>query len=198
MGIYSTKSGWQKFIQPLVTFSVQRNIHPDVFTYGALVFSLVAGFALLGAEKVRWLLGLVPPCVLLRLLLNLLDGQVARSMQIADKWGDVKNEFGDRIADSVIFLCLGFSSYVDARLAALSLGLILCVSYLGILGKALGGDRIYKGIFGKGDRMVSLALFSLYPLISANLESYNLFLGFASIAAVITIIQRLRILYGNV
>ena len=197
MGIYTTKSRWQQFIQPFVAFCVRRNVHPDVFTYGALVLSAVAGLSLWRAGDNRWLLWLVPPCVLLRLLFNLMDGQVARSLQIADKRGDVKNEFGDRIADTVIFLGLGFSGYADPRLAALSLGLILCVSYLGILGKALGGERIYRGVFGKGDRMISLALFTFYPLFSANLVSYNFYLGFASIATVITIVQRLRIVYGH-
>jgi phosphatidylglycerophosphate synthase len=130
------------------------------------------------------------------LLFNLLDGQIARALELADKWGLVKNEFGDRMADMVIFICLAFSSYADARLAALCIALILCVSYLGILGKALDGPRIYSGIFGKGDRMISLALFTFYPLLGAKLDSYNLYLGFAIIAAVITIFQRLRIING--
>jgi CDP-diacylglycerol--glycerol-3-phosphate 3-phosphatidyltransferase len=168
-----------------------------VFTYGALILSLVAGGAfILGSRNLLWL-WLVAPCVLLRLLFNLLDGQIARSLQLADPWGFVKNEFGDRVADSLIFLGLAFSGYTDARLAALCLAAILCVSYLGILGKALGGPRTYGGIFGKGDRMISLALFTFYPLFSANLHSYNLYLGFATLAALITIFQRLRIMHGN-
>jgi hypothetical protein len=75
--------------------------------------------------------------------------------------------------------------------------LILFVSYLGILGKALGSQRVYGGLFGKGDRMISLAVFTLYPTWTGNLSSYNYYLIFASVAAFITIIQRLRIIYGN-
>jgi CDP-diacylglycerol--glycerol-3-phosphate 3-phosphatidyltransferase len=197
LGIYVTKSKWQKAIQPIVDFCVRKRIHPDLFTYGALLLSFVAGGAfILAGQNVLWL-WLVAPCVLLRLLFNLLDGQIARSLNLADKWGFVKNEFGDRVADIVIFLGLAFSRYANARLAALCLALILCVSYIGILGKALPGPRIYGGIFGKGDRMISLALFTFYPLFSAQLESYNFYLGFGIIAAVITIIQRLRIIYGH-
>ena len=78
----------------------------------------------------------------------------------------------------------------------MTLALILITSYLGLFGKALGGPRVYGGIFGKGDRMLSLALFTLYPALSANLTSYNLYLGCAILAASVTIIQRLRIIYA--
>jgi phosphatidylglycerophosphate synthase len=168
-----------------------------VFTYGALALSTIAGIAFLLASSNRLWLWLVPPCVLLRLLFNLMDGQIARNLGLADSWGDVKNEFGDRIADTVIFLGLAFGGYAETRLVALGLALILCVSYLGILGKALGGPRVYGGIFGKGDRMISLALFTFYPLLGAQLASYNIYMGLAVIAAMVTIFQRLRIIHGN-
>ena len=80
----------------MVAFCVQKRIHPDVLTVGGLGLSFAAGGALwLAGSNVNWL-WLVPPCVLLRLVLNLLDGQVARAQGLADAWGEVKNEFGDR------------------------------------------------------------------------------------------------------
>lgn len=197
MGIYTTKSKWQRALQPIVDFSVARRIHPNTFTYGALALSLIAGLALYFADTNKNWLWLVPPCVLIRLLLNLMDGQVARALKLADDWGEVKNEFGDRIADALIFTAIGLSGYAETGWALVALTLILLVSYLGILGKALGSQRVYGGLFGKGDRMISLAIFTLYPAWSGNLGSYNYYLLFASIAAVITIIQRLRIIYGN-
>jgi CDP-diacylglycerol--glycerol-3-phosphate 3-phosphatidyltransferase len=197
VGIYTTKSKWQRALQPIVDFSVARRIHPNTFTYGALALSLIAGLALYFADTNKNWLWLVPPCVLIRLLLNLMDGQVARALKLADDWGEVKNEFGDRIADALIFTAIGLSGYAETGWALVALTLILLVSYLGILGKALGSQRVYGGLFGKGDRMISLAIFTLYPAWSGNLGSYNYYLLFASIAAVITIIQRLRIIYGN-
>jgi CDP-diacylglycerol--glycerol-3-phosphate 3-phosphatidyltransferase len=197
VGIYTTKSKWQRALQPIVDFCVARKIHPNAFTYGALVLSSIAAFALyLAGNNKNWL-WIVPPTVLVRLLLNLMDGQVARALHLADDWGEVKNEFGDRLADAMIFISIGLSGYAETGFALLALPLILLVSYLGILGKALGGQRVYGGLFGKGDRMVSLAIFSLYPALTGNLTSYNYYLIFASLAALITIIQRLRIIYGN-
>jgi phosphatidylglycerophosphate synthase len=176
---------------------VRKRIHPDVFTYGALALAAIAGIAFFLASSSRLWLWLVPPCVFLRLLFNLMDGQIARNLGLANAWGDAKNEFGDRIADAIIFLGLVFGGYADARLVALGLALILCVSYLGILGKALGGPRVYGGIFGKGDRMISLALFTFYPLLGAKLASYDIYMGFVVIAAIVTIFQRLKVIHGN-
>lgn len=197
MGIYTTKSKWQRALQPIVDFCVARRIHPNAFTYSALALSFLGALAfyLAGTNK-NWL-WFVPPFVLVRLLLNLMDGQVARAFDLADDWGEVKNEFGDRIADALIFASIGLSGYAEAGWALVALTLILFVSYLGILGKALGGPRVYGGVFGKGDRMISLALFTLYPAVTGNLTSYNSYLIFAGAAALITIIQRLRIIYGN-
>ena len=197
MGIYTTKSKWQKALQPIVDFCVARRVHPNAFTYSALVLSLIAALALYFANTNKDWLWIVPPCVLIRLLLNLMDGQVARALKLADDWGEVKNEFGDRIADAMIFIAIGLSGYAKTGLALVALTLILLGSYLGILGKALGGQRVYGGLFGKGDRMISLAIFTLYPALSEILASYNYYLVFASIAAFITIIQRLRIIYGH-
>ena len=197
MGIYATKSKWQRALQPIVDFCVARHIHPNAFTYGALGLSLITAFTLYLANDNKNWLWFVPPCVLIRLLLNLMDGQVARALNLADDWGEVKNEFGDRIADAIIFAAIGLSEYAKAGLALVALTLILLVSYLGILGKALGGRRVYGGIFGKGDRMISLAIFTLYPAWTGNLSSYNDYLVFASLAALITIVQRLRIIYAN-
>ncbi|HEX8681242.1 MAG TPA: CDP-alcohol phosphatidyltransferase family protein [Ardenticatenaceae bacterium] len=197
MGIYATKSRWQGLLKPLVALCVRHEVHPDLFTYGALALSFVAGFALTRAGPNHLWLWLVPPAVLLRLLFNLLDGMIARETGIADTWGEVKNEFGDRVADSAIFLGLAFGGYADARLVALVLALVLSGSYLGLFGKALGGPRIYGGLFGKGDRMLSLALFTLYPLFTGNLPSYNWYLAAAMLAASVTIFQRLRVLYAQ-
>jgi CDP-diacylglycerol--glycerol-3-phosphate 3-phosphatidyltransferase len=197
VGIYTTKLKWQKALQPFVSFCVRRRVHPNVFTYGALVLSLIAALAFYLAQTNKNWLWVALPLILIRLLLNLMDGQVARSLNLADDWGEVKNEFGDRIADVVIFTAIGVSGYARMPLAFATLTLILLVSYLGILGKASGGPRVYGGWFGKGDRMVSLAIFSLYPAITGNLASYNYYLVFAAVLAFLTIIQRLRIIHAN-
>jgi phosphatidylglycerophosphate synthase len=197
VGIYSTKSRWQHWLQPIVSLSLRWRLSPDVFTYGALALSFIAGLAFWLAGSNPNALWIVPPCVLLRLIFNLLDGLVARAQGVADTMGEVKNEFGDRLADAAIFLGLACGGYADPRLASLALALILIGSYLAILSKALGGPRLYVGVFGKGDRMITMALFALYPVLTGNLSSWNWYLVFASLAAGVTILQRLGVIHGN-
>ena len=197
MGIYATKSKWQYGLRGIVAFCVRQQIHPDVLTFGALALSLMASFAFIAADTNRAWLWLVPPCLILRLICNLLDGQVARAQKLANAWGEAKNEFGDRVADAAIFLGLGFGGYADARLAALSIVLILCVSYLGILSKAIGGARIYTGVFGKGDRMISLALFTLWIATGPALENFDWYILFTIFASLVTIVQRLKVIYDD-
>lgn len=197
MGIYATKAKWQRGLVGTVALCVRLQIHPDVLTQGALALSLAAGSALVLAGSNRVWLWLVPPCVITRLVFNLMDGQVARARGLADPWGEVKNEFGDRLGDAAIFLGLCFGGYADARLVAVVVVLILLVSYLGILGKAVGGPRVYRGLFGKGDRMISLALFTLWPLNGGGLADYNWYLAFAAAASLLTVAQRLRVIHEN-
>jgi archaetidylinositol phosphate synthase len=192
MGIYATKSRWQRALIPLVDWCVYLELNPDLFTYGALALSGLAAGALVLAQAYPAGLLLVPVCVLLRLLCNLMDGQVARARAIAGAWGEAKNEFGDRLADAAIFLGLAFGEYTDARLAMLALTLVLCVSYLGILSKALGGPRLYGGLFGKGDRMILLAAFALQAYCTQTLAGFNVYLGAAVLMALVTMLQRLR------
>ncbi|MBI5033991.1 MAG: CDP-alcohol phosphatidyltransferase family protein [Chloroflexi bacterium] len=194
MGIYATKSKWQHGLDGVVAICASQHIHPDVLTFGALALSFIAAFAFSAADANHAWLWLVPPCLILRLIFNLMDGQVARAQNLANAWGEVKNEFGDRVADATIFLGLCFGGYADTQLAALSIVLILCVSYLGILGKAIGGARIYAGVFGKGDRMISLAIFTLWIAAGQPLVNYNWYLQLAILASLITIIQRLKMI----
>lgn len=195
MGIYATKPNWQKGLSVPVTLCVKMRLSPDVLTGSALALSAIAGTALALAGANRAWLALVPPSLILRLVFNLMDGQVARAQGLADRWGEVKNEFGDRLADAAIFLGLCAGGYADPRLAAVALALVLCVSYLGILGKSIGGARVYSGLFGKGDRMISLALFTLWPLGSGRLSSFDLYLALATVACLLTIAQRLKVIH---
>jgi phosphatidylglycerophosphate synthase len=99
MGTYTTKTAWQRALRPVVVFCLRHRIQPDVFTYGALAVSMLAGWALFRAGAQRAWLRLMPVYVLTRLWFNLMDGLLARELGLGGAWGEVKNEFGDRLAD---------------------------------------------------------------------------------------------------
>lgn len=195
-GIYATKLHFQRVLAPIAGYCARRHMHPDVFTYGAIGCSALAGLLLAGIVGVTPIMGLTALCLILRLGFNLMDGLVARATGLADTLGELKNEFGDRISDVLTLSGLLFGGLVDTRLAGLTLALVLGVSYLGILSKALGGARLYGGIFGKGDRMLSLAatcvLAGVAPLYAGRI--FEGYLMLACTLALVTIVQRLRII----
>lgn len=195
MGIYSTKSFWHRVLHPIVTLCVRRRVSPDLFTWGALALSAVAaGAVALSARHPRWLL-LVPPCVLLRLLFNLMDGQVARGLGVADRLGEVKNELGDRLADALIFVALALHPATNTGVGAIALALVLCASFVGVLSKATGGPRLYLGVMGKGDRMVALALFALWAGWRGEMAWLNVYLWGVAVGSAITLWQRVRAIW---
>lgn len=192
MGIYGIKPRFQEFLEPVVGWLVARRVNPDLLTFSALGLSFLAAWALWAAPSNRHLLFLVPPAVLLRLVLNALDGQVARRTGRAGPVGQIKNELSDRLADAAIFLGIGLGGYADPRLSLLGLAIVLFIPWVGILGKAVVGERIYSGILGKPDRMLFLALFALIGWWTGNLASFNLFLWLTIALGVVTAVQRLR------
>jgi CDP-diacylglycerol--glycerol-3-phosphate 3-phosphatidyltransferase len=197
MGIYSTKPLFQRALQPAVAWCAKRRLPPDLFTYGAIGSSALASVILASGAMTPGGLVSAAACYVLRLLFNLMDGQVARASKLADALGELKNEFGDRVSDGLVFGGLLFSGYVEPRLAGITLALVLGVSYLGILSKALGGPRLYGGIFGKGDRMISLAITCVLVAITGNTALLNVYLVLACALSLITLAQRLRIIVNQ-
>lgn len=198
MGLYGIKPRFQKLLEPMVGWLVARRVNPDLLTFSALGISFIAAWCLYAALANRHLLLLVPPAVLARLTLNALDGQVARRTGKAGPLGEIKNEVSDRLADVAIFLGIGLGGYADFRLSLLALGIVLLIPFVGILGKAVAGERIYGGILGKPDRMLLLALFALIAWWTANLAIFDIYLSLIIVLGAITVGQRVRRILANI
>ena len=120
MGIYAVKPAFQRTLLPVQNILIERGVHPDAITLGALAISAATGLALSQvADEPRWLL-LAPAAALGRTALNALDGLVAKAPGKARPWGEVLNEFSDRLAD--VALLGGLGSVQGAVIAAVILG----------------------------------------------------------------------------
>jgi len=191
MGLYSIKPRFQNLIKTLVQISIRRNIHPDLYTYGAVLASVLAVLSIwLGYNSSSVYLLLIFPLLFIRILFNALDGLVARAQNVADPLGRVKNEFGDRVSDVIVISGLFFVPDINVHLVAAILALTLLSSYLGIL----GAKRIYAGIMAKADRMLLLvAFFTINAFVSNPIINYG-FLALIILGLLQTIFIRLRIL----
>src|SRR5512143_2872855 len=159
MGIYSTKAGFQTRFAPLVGWLARHQVGANALTLAAIVLAALGGGLLAISPQMPGGLWLVPVCLLGRLLLNVLDGQVARATATAHPAGELFNEFADRVSDLLIFGGLAWASASTLGWATISL--ILLSSYVDMLGKSLTGRRTYAGLMAKGDRMIWLSLCAL-------------------------------------
>lgn len=193
MRIYSIKPEFQKFLSPVMRLFVKLGIGPTAINILALLFSIAGGLAIYCSSFNLMLLSAVPFIAFIRIALNALDGMVARDTKAKNQeFGEVLNEFIDRLSDIAFFLGIAFVSYANAALALSSLACILLVSYAGIVGKAAGGSRQYTGLMGKADRMFWLSAACIAILIFQNLKSeiINGFLWFVLALSIITILMR--------
>lgn len=197
MGIYRIKPRFQQALGGTVAVLVQRRVHPDHLTIGALLLSLGGGAALWGSSQTLWLLLLVPGVAMGRTALNALDGLVARDTGLARPWGEVLNEFCDRLADVALFAGVALAHRSNLQLGAAVLVLMLLSSYLAILSKAAGGRRQYGGVMGKADRMIYLSITTVLAFLLPAYPVLTFFLIVVLVGLVLTIAQRARATYAD-
>jgi len=191
MNIYSIKSQFQKFLNPFAKFLAKKKIHPTTINIWALIISITGGLSLFYAGQSLLLLAYIPIMAFSRTALNALDGMVARINKVKNQnYGEVLNEFTDRLSDIAIFLGLALAPYTNQTLGLLSITSILLVSYIGILPKAAKAKRQYSGPLGKADRMFYLSLGAILMLIFPTIQIMNYLLIFIILGSVLTISNR--------
>lgn len=191
-GLYAIKPAFQRSLRGAENWLVARRVHPDVLTIAALVLSIGGGVLLYAAAWMPLLLLLLPVVTLGRTALNALDGLVAKRTGLARPWGEVLNEFCDRLADIALFGGLALAPTTNGRLGVVTLVVVLLGSYLGILGKAAGGRRQYGGVMGKADRMVYLAVAAPIAGLAGRPEWLDWYLAVVLVGALATIVERWR------
>jgi phosphatidylglycerophosphate synthase len=190
MGIYAIKPAFQRSLRPVEDLLVEWRVSPDAITAGALGLSAAGGAALAFSAQEPLLLLAAPVAAIGRTALNALDGLVAKRTGTARAWGEVLNEFSDRLADMALLGGLALAGLAPGLVAASAIVAVLLGSYLGVLSKAAGGPRQYGGVMGKADRMVLLAVAAPMALIFDAEVVITAFFAAVVAGAVVTIIQR--------
>lgn len=190
VGIYAIKPKFQQVLKPIENVLVDWRIHPTIINLFGLFVSLITAFAIYLSPDYPWLLLFVPFTTSTRTACNALDGLVSRRLKVDDSFGEVLNEFIDRVSDSIIFGSLILLASVNSGLAVITLIIILLNSYLSILSKAAGASRQYGGFMGKADRMIYISIASVIVFFSGNQNIWNYFLMFILVGTVLTLVQR--------
>ncbi len=197
IGIYQIKPAFQRSLRGIEDELVRRGVHPDTLTYAALVLSVGGGVCLYLAPDLPLLLLAVPLVAVVRTALNALDGLVAKRTGLARPWGEVLNEFCDRLADVSLLGGVALARPADHLLGAVAVVAMLLCSYLAILSRAAGGRRQYAGPMGKADRMALLAIAAPLGLLLPLELVYNAFLGIVLVGLLVTLYQRARDTYRD-
>lgn len=188
---YNLKQATAKLLHPLLKFLIK--FHPDTLTGASLIFSLSAGLCFFLSKKPIFLI-LAIPFILLRMAMNVLDGMLARQKNISSPKGEAFSELVDRFSDLALLLGITFSGYPDKLLGLSATISMLMVSYIGILGKAVGANRQFGGFLGKVDRMVYMILASIIQFTLVRLKIilpiFNYLMVFFIFGSLITFIQR--------
>ena len=165
MDLYRSKGRIVGGLAPVVDGLAQRGISPDAVTLAAIPVGAAAAACILASPGVPALLFAVPALASVRLVLNLLDGALARRTGRTHARGEFFNEVGDRITDLLFLVPIAFVPGADRTTVLLgALGAVLA-SFIGLTTRAAGGERIYRGILSKPGRMVLVGGFSIAAFV---------------------------------
>ncbi|HET7563151.1 MAG TPA: CDP-alcohol phosphatidyltransferase family protein [Rhodanobacteraceae bacterium] len=166
--VYDVKPRFQALLRPMVRRMAAVGITANQVTVVAMLVSVAVGVAVgLGAGERRWLFGLLPLWLFLRMALNAIDGMLAREHGQASKLGAVLNELGDVVADAGLYLPLALTSIFALWPLALFVLLAVLTEMTGVVGVQIGAARRYDGPMGKSDRALVFGVLGLALAVGA-------------------------------
>jgi archaetidylinositol phosphate synthase len=128
-----------------------------------------------------------------------IDGTLARRQGTDSAAGDLLDHVLDRYADIVIIAGLagGVGRYALGLAAVTG---VLMTSYLGTQAQAVGLDRVYGGLVGRADRLVTVVLVTLVAAVVpgsfGGLTLVGWLLVFFAVVGHLTALQRFYHAYG--
>lgn len=163
MALHELKYSYRKILD---SFGEKvKFIHPDIFSYTALVVAFATGILYYNSGEIPILLIINILLILLRMTLNTLDGLIALKIKRTSRKGKIVNALPDRYADMFYLIGISFSTLCNLKIGMIATITVLLISYSGMLGKALGVSWQQQGPLDKVDRLVMVMIFSLIQFI---------------------------------
>jgi CDP-diacylglycerol--glycerol-3-phosphate 3-phosphatidyltransferase len=172
ISIYNLKPRFQKLLQPLLLALKKLNITPNQITLFTILFSAFIGFILFKSIKEETYFLVVAFGLLIRMMLNALDGMMATQYDLQSKRGEILNEVGDIISDVAIYFPFIYFPKVQTELVFIFIILCIINEFCGILSKVIYGERRYDGPMGKSDRAFLVGIISLFLYFSNFILEY--------------------------
>lgn len=176
MALEKMRKRWEAAIQPVIRASY--NLSPITVTWWAVPLGVGGGLAAMYAPNATsggwWLLGSAL-LISLAMLVDGLDGSLARAKGEVSRWGDYLDHTIDRVLDATWVVCISASVFVDDLAFGFAAAfLTLLGSYMGTQAQAVAGSRNYRG-FSRADRtvltLVSLVVMGLMLLLDLHVDA---------------------------
>jgi CDP-diacylglycerol--glycerol-3-phosphate 3-phosphatidyltransferase len=192
ISVYNIKPKFQALLRPILLTLHGWGVSPNALTFAAIGLSAITGFIFWQYDDPKAFL-VVALALLLRMVLNALDGMMARNYQLQSRLGEVLNEVGDVVSD--IFIFFPFVKLASLHPYLLFIFIILAVinEFAGVLSKAMGGERRYDGPMGKSDRALFIGLICLVLFFwPAGAQYINIAFGLAILLLCLSTYTRLK------
>ncbi len=174
ISVYQLKPKFQQLLVPVLKCLHQQQITANKITIAAMFWSAILGALLFLSPGHPVYLVAVAFGLLVRMALNALDGMMARTYNQQSKLGEVLNEFGDVVSDTLIFCGLFGFSFSNKALVLAFIVLSVMNEFAGVMAKLISGTRRYDGPMGKSDRALLIGMWCiLYFVFPAVKNSFN-------------------------
>ena len=180
MALEKLRSAWEDILTPLL--DSLSGVKPSTVTWVALPIGLLGGLAVLTAEYSSFGANMLfggGILIIFAMILDGLDGPLARKYGNVTRWGDYLDHTFDRILDAFWILCIAGSVFVgDLTLGLFAALLTLLGSYMGTQAQAVAGSRNYRG-FSRADRTILMivAIFLTGIFIHAGIKDVGMLPG---------------------
>lgn len=192
ISIYKIKPKFQQLLMPLLKFLRRLGISPNSITFFSILLSFgIAYFFWNTSDNSSYFL-IVAFGLLLRMMLNALDGMMARIYNLQSKLGEVLNEVGDIVSDVAIYFPLIIFESLRIEIAIIFILLSIINEFCGLMAKVISGERRYDGPMGKSDRAFLIGIICIVYYFTNGLDPYmNYIIGGPSIMIILSSYVRL-------
>ena len=185
ISIYKLKPKFQKLLQPLLLLLKRIGVSPNHITVFTIFFSLLIGYILfLAIDNSFWFI-VVALGLLIRMMLNALDGMMANQFNLQSKLGEILNEIGDVISDIAIYFPFLYFEAIKSEYVILFIFLSIINEFCGVLAKLISGSRRYDGPMGKSDRAFLVGIICIVLFFT---DSILIYLNYVFIIAIFLIL----------
>lgn len=186
-------------LTPALEWMYRKHITANQITMSACILSVIIGVLFWFADYNKWFFLALPIGLLLRMALNALDGMMARHYNQITRKGEMLNELGDVVSDTIIYLPLLKHQPESLYLIVLFISISIINEFAGVMGKVISNQRNYDGPMGKSDRAFIIGLYGMISLFGVSISSYSLYLfsGIILLLLISTWIRTKRALNGK-